>query len=192
MRQMVSQMLQKRAGVVLLLIGIVTVASAPLDAGAQDVANRFSSFTTDTNAPINIEADRLDVDDINKTATFTGKVVATQGTFTINAKALVVTYAGGAGGQGAGGDISRIQAKGPVLIESGENEQATGEAADFDVAAEKVTLTGNVVLQSGESSMHGDTLLIDLKTGRSTFQQQGGGGRVKAVFKQQPSQPASQ
>jgi lipopolysaccharide export system protein LptA len=92
-------------------------------------------------------------------------------------------------GDGAGskndGDITKIEAKGDVVITSERDLTTTGDWALYDVPAQLVTVGGNVVSTQGKNVLKGDRFVIDLKTGESRFDNTGNtaaGGRIRALF----------
>jgi LPS export ABC transporter protein LptC/lipopolysaccharide transport protein LptA len=134
------------------------------------------TFSTNPDAPIEITATALDVADTRSAARFEGGVRARQGDFVLTTPTLVANYAGRLGLDGstpsakARNALRTITASGPVEVTSGNDVTATGQRALYDVAAEKVTLTGNVVLRQGRQIVRGETLSIDLKTGLARVQ----------------------
>ncbi len=140
---------------------------------AQSIAESFGGFSNkNNNDPIKIEADALEVLDDKKVAIFTGNVKVVQGKFQLISKKLKVTYSGGAGGKkkkSEAAGIKRIDATGKVAITTPDNQSATADWAKFDVLAKIVTIGGNVILSQSGNVMRGDTLIIDLNTGRSKF-----------------------
>ena len=190
------------------LIGLATPASA------QTLTNKFGGLSGDSKEPIDIESDLLVVHDKEKLATFKGNVKAVQGQTTMRASELDVHYSGGnrlgmGGGEGESGNeapaaekipaedtktegkgasdtqITKIEAKGNVVITSQDNQTTTSEWAHYDVPSQLVTVGGNVVLTQGENVLKGDRLVIDLKTGQSRFENTASsntGGRIRALF----------
>lgn len=167
-----------------------------------------ASFRTDPNAPIGIVAERLDVDDKSGEAVFRGDVVATQGEVSLRSSEVHARYSGSAGLSGGGGDqtekvaqapvqLAKIQAKGSVIVTSKAGQKATGDWADFNTAANTVTLGGDVVLTQGRNVVRGSRLDIDLATGEAVLtsdnaaapevsaEQAGGGWKAS----RQPSRP---
>ncbi len=140
-------------------------------------------FRTDPNAPIEIDADVLDVDDKVRTATFRGDVVVVQGDFRIRTVELVATYAGQAGAQlMQSGDknakkpaaqLQRVQARRKVVVTSKGDQSASGDWADFDVKANTVVLGGDVTLTQGRNVIRGPRLVIDMTTGLSRMETRG-------------------
>jgi lipopolysaccharide transport protein LptA/LPS export ABC transporter protein LptC len=145
------------------------------DAIEQAAAGAAGVFRTDPTAPIDGEADRLDVDDKSKVATFRGDVHAVQGTFTVRTSEMRSHYTGNAGlaQQLNPGEphppaqLTRIEARGKVIVTSQGGQDATGDWADFDVKENKVTLGGDVVLTQEKNVVRGTRLVIDMVTGES-------------------------
>ena len=159
-----------------------------------------SGFQRDSDQPVNISADRLDVAQDAKTATFSGNVEIIQGELRLKAATVVVHYrskeeeaAGNAapakpekGTKGAGGnsasEISRLEAKTDVFLSSA-TQTAQGDWADYDVVKGEVTMGGKVVLTRGKNVLKGTALALDLNTGRSRLTAEpGAGGRVQGLF----------
>lgn len=183
-------------GAALALAMLAAGAASPIL--AQNIGSSFQSYQASTDEPIDIEADMLEVDDKQKQAVFKGNVVARQGGFSLKAKELAVHYAGQPGsevasadpeqGSGDNASISRIEAKGKVLVTTKDDQTATSEWANFDVKKQVVTIGGNVVLSQGTNVLRGDRLVIDIKSGTSRFEVQGEAGkqRIRGLF--QPKQ----
>lgn len=152
-------------------------ASAAEDAKGQGIT-MGATFKTDPSAPVNVEADRLDVDDAAKQALFTGNVRAVQGEFVIRGAELTALYSGSAGLTGSGTDaakagaakLTQIKVRKNVEVTSREGQTAKGDWADFDTAKNMATLGGNVVLTQGKNIVRGTRLVIDMTTGESTIQ----------------------
>jgi lipopolysaccharide export system protein LptA len=192
---------------------VLTLAlAAPL--AAQTLSNTFGGLSESSKDPIDIESDVLVVHDSKKYATFKGSVKAVQGTTTLRAQELNVHYVGGGetlatGGKKEGGEqaapatkvadakgeagaakedgtqITKIEAKGDVIITSEKDQTTTSDWALYDVPGQTVTVGGNVVLTQGKNVLKGDRLVIDLKTGESRFENSGNtaaGGRIRALF----------
>lgn len=202
---------QRLALVALFSIAVAFLFAAPL--AAQTLTNAFGGLTESSNEPIDIESDVLVVHDKEKYATFKGNVKAVQGTTILRAKELNVHYVGGdklapkpkkeggeaatapatkvadaQGGAAAAGEnaqITKIEAKGEVVITSDKDQTTTSDWAIYDLPAQQVTVGGNVVLTQGENVLKGDRLVIDLTTGESRFENSGNdaaGGRIRALF----------
>jgi lipopolysaccharide export system protein LptA len=100
---------------------------------------------------------------------------------------------GGVGlGTNNGTQISKIEARGEVVITSDQDQTTTSDWALYDVPAQLVTVGGNVVLMQGKNVLKGDRLVIDLKTGESRFENRGNttaGGRIRALFMPKEAKP---
>lgn len=142
-------------------------------------AGTTALFKTDPNAPIDVDADRLDVDDNVKQAVFKGDVRAVQGDFIVRTSEMRAFYTGAAGlaDQAAPTDekkpaaqITRIEARGKVIVTSAKTGQnATGDWADYDVKNNQVVLGGDVILTQGKNVVRGTKLTIDMITGESVI-----------------------
>lgn len=121
-----------------------------------------------TNAPVDVAADRIEVQDRADRAIFSGNVVARQGDLTLSAARVTVAYSDAGGIQ-----IDRLTATGGVLLRS-PSETARGEYAIYDLNNRIITMLGNVTLTRGESRVNGARLVLSLDTGRAVLD--GGSG----------------
>lgn len=162
---------------------------------AQDPVSPMGAFATDPDAPIEIEADQLDVQQDRETATFIGNVVATQGAVKLRANRVKVAYAqatktGTSGAKSGGTQITQINAMGDVHVTARNDQSADGEWAIYEVGNRQITMGDKVLLRQGGNVIRGTKLLIDLNTGRSRVDgapsaadnKNGGNGRVKGLF----------
>ncbi len=136
----------------------------------------------DTRAPVDVNADRVEVLDRESQAIFTGNVRVKQGALNLQSNRIRVLYRR----QGSGDpEIRRLDADGAVRLTS-PSEQASARFAIYDVEQRLITLIGNVRLSNAEASVSGNRLVIDLDTGRSTLDGRAGGGegagRVQGRF----------
>lgn len=141
----------------------------------------------DSNAPVDVEADRIEVQDRADRAIFSGNVKVRQAGLALDSARLTVAYAGAAG---EGIQIQRLDASGGVTVRSA-SETARGDFAIYDLNARRITMLGGVVLTQGQSQIRGGRLVIDLDTGRAVVDgsavgspgvQGGTGGRVTGRF----------
>ncbi len=130
----------------------------------------------DTNAPIDIDAQRIEVRDKENVAIFSGAVKAKQQDMNLAAAELRVFYEKGAGGNPT---ILRIDAKGGFSLVS-PSERATSSYGVYDVDQRVLTMIGGVVLNRGDSVLRGQRLTIDLDSGRSTLDGASSGGSTSA------------
>jgi lipopolysaccharide export system protein LptA len=151
-------------------------------AGAQGLSGAMSNLAVDSDAPIRIEADSLEIDEPKSTATFTGRVRASQEDMTLTSGRLIVNYRGGRNGQNA--QLRTIDARGSVEMRV-RDQTAKGEWAHYDLTEEVLTLTGKVVLSQGENVIRGEKIVVDLKTGKARMvasAEDNPGGRVRGLF----------
>lgn len=130
---------------------------------------RLEGLSLSNDEPIQIESDRLDVDDAAGTAVFTGNVQVVQGDTTMKSGLMTVYYVDDGSGSAATGssDIERIEVRNKVYISSGTQE-ATGDEGTFDMIGEVLTLSGDrVVLSDGPNVVVGCKITVQMKTGQA-------------------------
>lgn len=135
--------------------------------------------------PIEIVADQLEVIEPKQQAIFSGNVLAEQGDIDLKSERMVVHYRNTNANSDAQG-IKRIDAVGNVFFIA-PGESARGDAATYDVDADTIYLTGNVVLTQGDNVIRGTKLTYDLAKGRSIVSSAKAGsgqsgGRVRSLF----------
>lgn len=163
------------------------------------------------NQPIEINADRLEVQQDKQIAIFTGNVDATQGDFKMKADQLKVFYreqqqqtqrpatakpgdipqrpaarpAAQQNDNPMGGSIQRIEATGKVFLSSPQ-ETASGDTGVYDVDKQTFRLDGQkVVLTRGPSVLNCGWVITNMDTGVSRCEGGAGGstpGRVRGIF----------
>ena len=144
-----------------------------------------------SNAPVDVTADRIEVQDRADRALFVGNVHATQAELTLDTDRLTVAYsskAGATGGNtaGSGVQIHRLDAAGGVVVHS-PSETAKGDLGIYDLDRKLITIIGNVRLTQRDNVVTGQRLVINLDSGRAVID--GGppgvnssGGRVTGHF----------
>ena len=163
------------------ILGGLTLAISAAAALAQSSGPVSALKGHDSNAPVNVTADRLEVQDRVDRAVFAGSVKATQGSLTLETARLTIAYSSGDGIQ-----IDRLDASGGVVVTS-PSETARGNFGVYDLDRKLITLVGDVRLARQGSTLNGSRLLIDLQSGRAVID--GGapgvgqsGGRVTGRF----------
>ena len=151
-----------------------------------------SAERADRDRPVNLEADRVDLDDAKKEAVFVGNVTLTQGTLTIKADKIIVK-------QDAEGFQYGIAYGNPAHFRQkreGYDEYIDGfsERLEYDGKADKMQMFTNARIQRGGDEVHGDYISYNAVT--EFFQVIGGGkstattgnpqGRVRAVIQPKP------
>ncbi len=158
------------------------LAAATLGAGLAQAQSGISALKGhDSNAPIDVDAARLEAQDRADRAIFSGNVIVRQGTLTLRTDRLTLAYT-----SANGIDINRIDASGGVVVTS-PTETARGDFAVYDLDHKLITMIGHVRLDRNGSYLNGGRLTLDLNTGRAVMD--GGlrgvnqaGGRVTGRF----------
>ncbi len=154
---------------------------------AQSFGGAFEGMQN-SDEPIQIEADKLEVLDNQKLASFVGNVKVVQGTTVLKAANLKVFYITDRSNSGGGSNIKRIEAGGKVAVRS-RDQYATADKATFNMQSQTVVLSGNVSISQGNNIVSGCTLSVNLKTNAAKLDPCAGQGssRVKMLF-----EPSSQ
>ena len=162
------------------LLALALLVAAPASAQALKGLN--------TNGPVDVSADRIEVQDRADRAIFAGNVKVRQGALSLDAARLTVAYVGGISGSGP--QIQRLDASGGVTVRSA-SETARGSFAIYDLNRRLITMLGGVTLTQGANTVSGGRLVIDLNSGRSVMDGSavggapgvsGSGGRVTGRF----------
>lgn len=142
---------------------------------------------TDRDKPVNIESDRMNADDAQKTAVFEGRVVLTQGTLRIRADRLTVRQdSEGFQSAVAVGRLATFRQK-----REGVDEYIDGEAEriEYDGRADRVQLFNSArVRRDSGDDVRGSYISYDSKTEHFSVQSakdaspQSGDSRVRAVI----------
>ncbi len=186
------------------VLATALVIGAASAAGAQQPAPKlFGGLSSNSEGPVNVEADALDVveQDGQRISTFSGNVTVTRGDTVLKAGKIVIYSTGDAKPAAdaatgdakpaeanaaaapavpGGGDFSRIVASGKVYINS-KDQTATGDEGSVDLKTRLITLTGNVTLSQGKNVITGQQLVYDMNTGRARIEQ-AAGNRIRGVF----------
>lgn len=145
----------------------------------------------DRDKPINIEADRITIDDAKKVQVLQGNVHLVQGTLVIRAEKLVVTQNAAGFQKGVahagGGRLASFRQK-----REGKDEFVEGEAEriEYDAITEKVEFFDKVHLKSGLDEVEGQYASYDGKTENYVVTGSGSKGgqpeRVRAIIQPKP------
>lgn len=162
-----------------LLTGFVlasTVLVGPQQLGAQAFGGHNS------NAPVDYQADRIELQDKQNRVVLAGNVNITQAGLNLRAARTTVAFT-----DVGSLKIQRIDATGGVVV-TRAGETARGNAAVYDFNRRIITMAGNVALNQNGNTLNGGRLVIDLNTGISSVDgrggggSSGGGGRVSGTF----------
>jgi lipopolysaccharide export system protein LptA len=179
------------AVIALLSMPISAIAQSPLKGTPATPASGglMAGFSTQSQGPVDIAADKLTYDSANCASIATGSVEMLQGTSRLRAEvAHAFSKHKPATGpdQSVCGPIERIEVDGDVFYVT-PDETARGDHAVYDADQSLIVMTGNVVLvQAKRNVVRGDRLTIHTLTHLaemvSTAQGRGTPGRVRAVL----------
>jgi lipopolysaccharide export system protein LptA len=151
----------------------------------------------DREKPINLEADRVSVDDAKQISTFEGRVVLTQGTLIIRGDRMEVRQDNQGFKTGiTWGNLAYFRQK-----RDGYDEYIEGwaERIEYDGRADKVQMFNRASMKKGADEVRGNYISYDANTeffqviGGGTPAIAGGNGRVRAVIQPKPKEkPAAQ
>jgi len=181
--------LRRAAPLPILVLGALLVAGAAPAQQAQPARHNG-------NAPVDFDADHMEVHDLEHRAFLTGNVRAVQQDMTLTADRVTANYTGSMAnsGQSGGGSpqVHRLDATGRVVV-TRPTEVAHGDYGIYDVDKRLVTLLGKVTLDRtgpNASTVRGGRLVINLDTNQATMDggavggkgSTGKGGRVSGRF----------
>ncbi|MBC7945615.1 MAG: lipopolysaccharide transport periplasmic protein LptA [Burkholderiales bacterium] len=150
----------------------------------------------DSDKPVNLEADRVNIDDAKQVSVFEGNVKLTQGTLAIQADKIVIR-------QDGSGFQHGIAYGGPVIFKQkreGTNEfiEGYGERVEYDGKSNKIEFFTKARVKRGDDEVRGNYISYDAVS--ESYQVRGGGkeaatannpqGRVRAVI--QPKKPPTE
>ena len=151
--------------------------------------------------PIDITADELELVDAQHLAIWRGDVEALQGRNRMRGDILNIYFSGnpsptGASGGAPGrnwGKVQKVVADGNIFFVS-PSQTARGDHALYDLPSDSITITGDVIVSQGQSVVHGDKMVIDVKSGHATMvssaKGRGAPGRVRGIFYPNNTTPA--
>lgn len=149
---------------------LLALLAFPIIATAQSAQVTFGTLRQNPDAPVEVSADNLAVDQSSGSAVFTGNVLIGQGEMRLAAGKVAVTYADNGGG------IKELSATGGVTLVSGP-DAAEAQRADYSIDSGTIVMTGDVLLTQGQSALTADKMTVNLRTGTAQMS-----GRVKTVF----------
>ncbi len=124
----------------------------------------------DRDKPVHVEADQVTIDDVRQVGIFTGDVVMTQGTLSINGDQVEVK-------QGQGGLEHGTVTGNPAWFRQkreGVNEFVEGSGAriEYDAISGIMNIYGQAHVKRGQDDVRGDHIIYDPR--KETFQVTGG------------------
>lgn len=154
-----------------LMTFVFVLLTLPFAVFAQGAEVSFGG-NQDTNAPVEVTADALSINQKDGTALYTGDVLIAQGDMRLAAPRVLVIYSETAK------KIQRLEATGGVTMVSGD-EAAEAQRADYTLDTGIIIMTGNVLLTQGASALTSEKMTVDLETGTAQM-----AGRVRTVLNQ--------
>lgn len=142
----------------------------------------------DTYQPLDISAERLEMQQRQGRAIFSGAVQVTQGKLVLRSDTITVFY--DLSDTDSDPTISRLDAQGKFELMS-ESETLLGDWGIYDVDRQLVTVGGNVIFRQGTSELTGSRLEFDLVSGLAKLDGEDtrdADGRVRGSFTV-PNQP---
>lgn len=156
------------------LAALLSVAVLPSPLMAQGAQVAFGNTQQNSNLPVEVTADNLNVNQGDGTAIFTGNVLIGQGEMRLSAPRVLVVY------NEDQSRIKRLEATGGVTLVSGE-DAAEAQQADYNMDDGVIEMQGDVLLVQGPQALTGDRMYVDTRAGTARVS-----GRVKTIL--QPSE----
>ncbi len=155
-------------------LGLALALAAPNVALAQ-ASVAFGGLSHDTSQPVEVAADKLEIDQGDGTAIFSGNVLISQGAMRLSASRVRVVYADQTSSDGTG-EIQTMRASGGVTLVNGA-EAAEAREAVYNIDAGTINLSGDVIMTQGQTAIAGNSLRINLNNGSGVIE-----GRVRTVL----------
>lgn len=156
------------------LLSAVLALCLPAMGWAQGAGIALGGMSLDPGQPVEVTADRLEVDQSTGSGAFIGNVIVAQGDLRLSAGRVEIEYARGEGATASG--IARLHASEGVTLVTA-TEAAEGREAIYDIAAGTIVLSGDVLLTQGANALSGDRLTVNLKDGTGVME-----GRVRTII----------
>lgn len=165
-----------------------------------------AQLARNSNAPVDITADELEVVQGQCQAVWRGSAEALQETSRLRADVLRIYSRTGPAKQGSAnpscGDVERMEAEGSVYYVT-PDQRVRSNSATYTAATETIVMVGDVIAAQGQNVLRGERMVINTQTGQGQMLGQTKGrntpNRVRGVFypkadgaAQSTSQPAGQ
>jgi lipopolysaccharide export system protein LptA len=150
--------------------GFVLTSAALMAQGVGDQAAAQSLVNHNSDAPVDVAADALELQSRADRAVISGNVRIDQAGLTLRAARVTIAYS-----DAGRVNINRIDAVGGVTVTKG-SDRASGNSAIYDLDRRIITLIGGVELQQGANRLNGGRMVIDLTSGRASVDGRGAVG----------------
>lgn len=131
-----------------------------------------------SNAPLDVGADHIDLQDKANRAVLSGNVFVKQGELTVTAPRMTVAYTGKV--VDGNPQVDRVDAAGGVVV-TRPDQTARSQFAIYDLNKRTILLIGDVVLNQGGNESRGDRITLDLNASSARLDA-APGGRVTGRF----------
>ena len=153
----------------------------------------------DRNKPVNIESDKVTVDEPKKIHLFEGRVILTQGTLEIRGDTLTVTQDSAGFQKGVATSNNGLATFKQRLDGSGDYVRGEAERIEYDGRTQKTHLYDRAHVVSGTDEVRGQFIEYDGQTGQyvvtnsgSATADSGGKERVRVIIKPKTEGDAAQ
>ena len=137
--------------------------------------NAQSIGAHNSDAPVDFDAQRIELDDRENRVILSGGVVIQQAGLTLRSDRTLMTF-----NDADRIALQRITATGGVEVTRGD-ERASGDNAIYDFNRRIITMAGNVRLRRGTDTLNGGRLVIDLNSGLSSVDGSAAGGTATSA-----------
>jgi lipopolysaccharide export system protein LptA len=137
--------------------------------GVSQTSLLLGGFDPNSDAPVELTADKLTISQTDGSARFEGNVILGQGDIRIAADLVIVTYL-------ETGEIDKFRASGDVTVAT-TDESAESEFVEYSLKERTLMMGGNVIFSQGQILMSAKSLKIDLNTGAAIIE-----GQVKTIL----------
>ena len=122
---------------------------------AQNASLSLSGANHDINLPVEITANNLSINQSSNSAIFEGTAYVGQGSLRLSADKIVVRY------NQDTGKVTSVEATGKVVFTNGE-DIAEAESAIYKIDSGLLSMSGDVLLVQGKSTISGNYLDMDI------------------------------
>ena len=137
-------------------------------ANGQDAVSALKGHNS--RAPVDVAADRIELQDRADRALLSGNVEIKQGDLTLKAPRVTVAYT-----RAGSTELQRLDASGGVTVTS-PSETAQSQFAIYDFDRRLITMLGGVTVNRNGSKINGNRLVLDLNTGKASLDGSSSGG----------------
>lgn len=159
--------------------------AAGLAAALLGASPAAAQLARNSEAPVDITADELEVANANCTAVWRGSAEALQADSRLRADVLKIFYKKGAPKPGGGADCSeveRMEGTGAVYYVTPQ-QKIRADAAVYEASTETIVFTGDVVVAQDKNVLRGGRLVYSVNAGQGQMQSSGKNGiRPRGVF----------